>query len=305
MPQRAATIKSLPAAFEVVKAMQAQGLDWGEGYRPLGRLALAEIIETEMAAAVDRWLESLEAEDDGSRLEANHRPRALGRALRGVQRARVHHHPEGRVLDFVRRQRASEVTKVDFILFPSTPAFTLSSHPNIECEPRDPMDAPVRHGELIGDPDFESMGGSFRIEHVNRPLLLSLLPSVIHIPSLEGRTGKFNNIIELIMDECRSEKPGKKMILQRMLEVLLIEALRWQGIAHDEVRVGLLKGMQDPGLARVRAMHADVRANGRLQVLRKSPGFLGRLSPLVSVRSSAAVQSSISRAGGWRWQRMR
>ena len=37
--------------------MQAQGLDWGEGYRPLGRLALAEIIETEMAAAVDRWLE--------------------------------------------------------------------------------------------------------------------------------------------------------------------------------------------------------------------------------------------------------
>ncbi len=32
MPQRAATIESLPAAFEVVKAMQADGLDWGEGY---------------------------------------------------------------------------------------------------------------------------------------------------------------------------------------------------------------------------------------------------------------------------------
>src|ERR1700690_2044270 len=61
MPQRAATIESLPAAFEVVKAMQAQGLDWGEGYRPLGRRALAEIIETEMAAAVDPWLETREA----------------------------------------------------------------------------------------------------------------------------------------------------------------------------------------------------------------------------------------------------
>ena len=45
MPQRAATIKSLPAAFEVVKAMRADGLEWGEGYRPLGRQALAEIIE--------------------------------------------------------------------------------------------------------------------------------------------------------------------------------------------------------------------------------------------------------------------
>ena len=31
MPERAATIKSLPAAFEVVKAMQAEGLDRGEG----------------------------------------------------------------------------------------------------------------------------------------------------------------------------------------------------------------------------------------------------------------------------------
>ena len=55
MPQTA-TIKSLPEAFEVVKAMQTDGLDWGEGYRPLGRRALAEIIEGRMAEDVDRWL---------------------------------------------------------------------------------------------------------------------------------------------------------------------------------------------------------------------------------------------------------
>ena len=73
MPQRAATIESLPAAFEVVKAMRADGLDWGEGYRPLGRQALAEIIEGEMAAAVDRWLESLEAEDDADRRNGYYR----------------------------------------------------------------------------------------------------------------------------------------------------------------------------------------------------------------------------------------
>ena len=73
MPQRAATIESLPAAFEVVKAMQADGLDWGEGYRPLGRQALAEIIETEMAAAVDRHLEGLEAEDAADRRNGYYR----------------------------------------------------------------------------------------------------------------------------------------------------------------------------------------------------------------------------------------
>lgn len=38
----------------VVKAMQADGLDWGKLCRPLAGQALAEIIETEMAAAIDR-----------------------------------------------------------------------------------------------------------------------------------------------------------------------------------------------------------------------------------------------------------
>ncbi len=51
MPQRTETIESLPMAFEVVKQMQADGLEWGEGYRPLGRRALAEIIEGRMAEA--------------------------------------------------------------------------------------------------------------------------------------------------------------------------------------------------------------------------------------------------------------
>ncbi len=54
MPQQAATIESLPQAFEVVKEMQADGLDRGEGYRPLGRQAPAGIIEGRMAEAVDR-----------------------------------------------------------------------------------------------------------------------------------------------------------------------------------------------------------------------------------------------------------
>lgn len=59
MPQHAATIESLPMAFDLVKAMQGEGLDWGEGYRPLGRLALATIVEGQMSHAVDRWLEAL------------------------------------------------------------------------------------------------------------------------------------------------------------------------------------------------------------------------------------------------------
>jgi putative transposase len=77
MPQRAATITSLPMAFEVVKAMQAEGLDWDEGYRPIGRQALEKIIEAQMAAAVERHLQQLEAEDGADRRNGTYRRHLL------------------------------------------------------------------------------------------------------------------------------------------------------------------------------------------------------------------------------------
>ena len=58
MPQ-AATIKSLPAAFRMMKAMQAEGVEWGEDYRQATRQALAELLEGRMAEAIDRHLERL------------------------------------------------------------------------------------------------------------------------------------------------------------------------------------------------------------------------------------------------------
>lgn len=160
-----------------------------------------------------------------------------------------------------------------FLLLPSTPAFTLSSHPDVAFEPRDPIDTPVRHGEQEGVTDFVSLGGTFRIEAVNAPLLLALLPRMIHIPASEGRSGRLGRVIELIAEESAGEEPGREMILQRLLEVLLVEALRWRGLAPDASQAGLLKGMRDPALARVLgAMHADVRANWTVAALAKVAG---------------------------------
>ena len=63
MPQRAATITSLPMAFELVKQMRADGLDLGEGFRDLGRQALGGVIEELMSDCVDRWLDGLDEHD--------------------------------------------------------------------------------------------------------------------------------------------------------------------------------------------------------------------------------------------------
>jgi hypothetical protein len=48
MPQ-AVTIRSLTKAFAFVNAMQADGLEWAEGYRGLGRDAIAAILQSQMA----------------------------------------------------------------------------------------------------------------------------------------------------------------------------------------------------------------------------------------------------------------
>jgi len=77
MPQQAATIESLPVAFELVKAMQADGLEWGDGYRPLGRQALAAVIEGRMEEAVDVWLDRLAVEDGPDRRNGCYRRHLL------------------------------------------------------------------------------------------------------------------------------------------------------------------------------------------------------------------------------------
>jgi transposase-like protein len=64
-------------AFEMVKAMQVEGLDWGEGYRPLGRQAIAAIIEGRMAEVVDGYLERLDLEETPDRRNGYYRRHLL------------------------------------------------------------------------------------------------------------------------------------------------------------------------------------------------------------------------------------
>src|ERR687898_1106532 len=58
MPQTA-TIKSLPVAFAMMKAMQAEGVEWGEDYRGAARQALAELLEGRMDQLIDLHLERM------------------------------------------------------------------------------------------------------------------------------------------------------------------------------------------------------------------------------------------------------
>ena len=110
-------------AFEMVKAMQAEGLEWGEGYRPLGRQALAEVIEDQMAVAVDRYLEQIEADGVPDRRNG-HYPRhlltTLGEIELRVPRTR-RYSPAGVLRAYARREtEIDRVILAGFVLGLST-----------------------------------------------------------------------------------------------------------------------------------------------------------------------------------------
>ena len=66
MPQ-ATTIKSLPRAFRMMKAMQVQGIEWGEDYRHAARAALKDVLQGRMAAGIDTHLAEMAARGGADR----------------------------------------------------------------------------------------------------------------------------------------------------------------------------------------------------------------------------------------------
>ena len=64
---RTVTTKSVARAFRMMKAMQAQGVEWGEDYRDAGARALKEVLEVRMAAEIDRHLAAMARRDAADR----------------------------------------------------------------------------------------------------------------------------------------------------------------------------------------------------------------------------------------------
>jgi AraC-like DNA-binding protein len=162
----------------------------------------------------------------------------------------------------------------DFLLLPVTPALTLSSELGVKCVSGRHSKTGVRYGDQDGEPDFQMLGGRFSIEPENAALLLGLLPEQVHIRSAENDTAHLAYIINLIMEECMHERPGRQMLLERLLEVMLIESLRWRDLKERSAQAGLLAGMRDPAIAfTLRAMHSNVKHEWTVAKLAKQAGM--------------------------------
>ncbi|AJY47547.1 AraC family transcriptional regulator [Martelella endophytica] len=146
----------------------------------------------------------------------------------------------------------------DFVLLSATPAFTMSgmeaAHPVfIDPHANPSPDLPVRYGRQDGPVDLRQFGGWFSFASPDAGLLVSLLPRMIHIRGVS----RLAQLVRLVGEEAAQENAGRDLILERYVEILLIEALR--AVPAERTLPGLLRGLADPRIAAaLRAMHGAV-----------------------------------------------
>lgn len=176
----------------------------------------------------------------------------------------------------------------DFILLPATPAFTMSGlepAPVVRVDPKSqPPEGEVRHGRAEGPPDVRQFGGYFAFASPDAALLVSLLPRMIHIRDVPRLT----QLVRLVGEEAARDDIGRDLILERLVEILLVEALR--ATPPQDARPGLLRGLADPRIAiALRQMHGDVNRPWTVPELAREAGmsrsaFFDRFVRTVGVR---------------------
>ncbi|WP_150294508.1 AraC family transcriptional regulator [Sphingobium estronivorans] len=143
----------------------------------------------------------------------------------------------------------------DFTLIPSGDDFTMSDLETVAPETLDVsmgmlLDGEVRHGIATGAPDVRYLVGYCIFGSPDAALLLSLLPQLVHIRG----EARLSTLVQLVAEEARGLRPAREVILARLLEVLLIEALR--STAGTAASPGLLRGLADERLAQaIRSIH--------------------------------------------------
>ena len=166
---------------------------------------------------------------------------------------------------------ASKLGRGDFILIPAAQDFTVTS---LEPPPAGHAHEPVEirpgvfHLGEPGDPDTQLLVGYCTFGSDDAALLVSLLPDMV----VARGQRRLTLLVELLSEEARADRPGRDVVLARLLEVLLIEAFR--ATTAPTAAPGLLRGLGDERLAAaLRRMHGEPTRPWTVGALAKEAGL--------------------------------
>jgi len=181
-----------------------------------------------------------------------------------------------------------ELESGDFALIPSTYGVALSSldAPPPGLETPDPIalgNNEFRIGAPEGPIDVRMLVGHCSFGSPDASLLVSLLPQLVHVRGEQ----RLATLVQLVREESREQRPAREVVLARLLEVLLIEALR--STAGTNASPGLVRGLGDSRLAAaIRGLHGRPAHAWTIAALAKEAAlsrstFFERFNRLVGV----------------------
>lgn len=144
----------------------------------------------------------------------------------------------------------------DFALVPAAANYAMSSldppcTTPLKVIPELGADGVVRIGPTEDPATVQMLIGYCTLGSPDAALLVSLLPEMVVVRS----AARLSALSKLVADEARSERPGRDVVLEHLLQVLMIEAFR--SSSETVAAPGLLKGLADERLGpSLRAIHA-------------------------------------------------
>jgi AraC-like DNA-binding protein len=175
-----------------------------------------------------------------------------------------------------------ELLSGDFVLIPADYGVAMSSLEPLPSGIETPAPLALGNGEFrIGAPDrpidARMMAGHCSFSSPDASLLVSLLPQIVHVRGEQ----RLATLVQLVREESREQRPAREVVLSRLLEVLLIEALR--STAGTNASPGLVRGLADSRLAAaIRGMHEHPTRAWTVAALSRST-FFERFSRAVGV----------------------
>ena len=145
----------------------------------------------------------------------------------------------------------------DLVLFPRDAPHTIAGDENPTVAVNEAASTPIEAQSPV--PGTTLICGHFEFAAHGSNGLLDALPDHVVFPaSPSGDVAWPRQILEQIFEESRADRPARSVMIERLVDLLFIEAIRTYLIASPQ-STGLFAAMNDPQIRRaLDAMHADV-----------------------------------------------
>lgn len=184
-----------------------------------------------------------------------------------------------------------ELMEGDFLLMAAPPPWTMTGGSG--GVPVDFKAAIADPGLLLSDrPNAKItrfIAGNFSFAPANAELVERLMLPIVHVRGGDVLVSRLAALLSALGDEALGDRPGRSLVLDRLLEILLIEALRYRSAAVDGADRGLLAGLADAKIGKaLRLMHDDAQRPWTVAALASAIGmsrsaFAARFTHMIGV----------------------